>query len=947
MYNLWSSEIRKSINSKPLLAFSPFKRFSSRRVRLSKKEVDSGLTRVRGPTHKALRKPISKSVPMFEVRTCGHPTADTTDPLLTIVSSGGDSYLFGSVFEGAQRSCTEQGIKLHRIKNIFLTGELNWPRTGGLPGSILSISDRGKTELDLSYGNELLSHLVATWRYFVFRKGITLSCHSVGFNESFYKDEVVTVRGFQVPISSRADIETSTPDLESKSKYISFLNRIVGHMFPLSVPANRPNTQVSMSPEELLKITESDPNLNDGYVNTRLPRPMDIINDFKGFATNYLVEFEPVRGKFDIKKAIELNIPKGKLYAQLSNGKPVTLEDGRVIQPEEVVSSPRTYNKLMILDIKSQENLENTLQIVGKLIEENQNKFQNLSLVYYFMSGTVTLENNQPLKELITLLTERLGVEHHVVSHKDYVPNSLVFKSSGSLTLKLKSLFNNSYRLPIFSFQPQKKLESVLKVENAKIYPLLTGQSFTMDKEDSTTHNDNPQNHESTDEYWKSEFQSGIGMLNVQSDKIVPISQTLNSSGTDSVIIPTSTIVPSTISSEMELIGYLESTTQVIALGTGSAIPSGHRNVSSTMLRIPFEQNGQIKYRSVLLDGGENTLGTIKRIFSPSELHTFFTEELQCIYLSHLHADHHLGIVSVIEEWIKYKGENNEDKLYIIAPWQYQRFLYDVQVIDNGLKMQRIVFINCEEFMLGKSIIDVPQKDTFNDDAAGIDKPVKIVEDSKEETLKNNQGNNELNANDRKYKRTCRQNSMIYNFYDALSINKVLITRAHHCQWSYSVTFDFKLTNSVDNTSFKVSYSGDTRPVHRFADMGKDSHILIHEATLEDSLQSMAIAKCHSTISEAIGVGKEMRAKKTILTHFSQRYAKVPPQVAGIEGIEFAFDGAIWKYGDMGMHGAELLPVFNEMCDEQKEIDEINGKSQREESLVKREEKKTRKKKAD
>ena len=52
--------------------------------------------------------------------------------------------------------------------------------------------------------------------------------------------------------------------------------------------------------------------------------------------------------------------------------------------------------------------------------------------------------------------------------------------------------------------------------------------------------------------------------------------------------------------------------------------------------------------------------------------------------------------------------------------------------------------------------------------------------------------------------------------------------------------------------------------------------MLIHEATFDDELHADAVAKRHSTISEAIGVGVRMRARSVILTHFSQRFSKMP-----------------------------------------------------------------------
>ena len=50
----------------------------------------------------------------------------------------------------------------------------------------------------------------------------------------------------------------------------------------------------------------------------------------------------------------------------------------------------------------------------------------------------------------------------------------------------------------------------------------------------------------------------------------------------------------------------------------------------------------------------------------------------------------------------------------------------------------------------------------------------------------------------------------------------------------------------------------------------------MHEATFGDDLRSEAVAKKHSTTSEAIGIGAAMGARRVILTHFSQRYQKIP-----------------------------------------------------------------------
>lgn len=60
---------------------------------------------------------------------------------------------------------------------------------------------------------------------------------------------------------------------------------------------------------------------------------------------------------------------------------------------------------------------------------------------------------------------------------------------------------------------------------------------------------------------------------------------------------------------------------------------------------------------------------------------------------------------------------------------------------------------------------------------------------------------------------------------------------------------------------------------------------------MEDELAQEAIIKMHSTTSQAIDVGRKMNAKNILLTHFSQRYAKLPRFNDNFtENIGIAFD---------------------------------------------------------
>ena len=105
-----------------------------------------------------------------------------------------------------------------------------------------------------------------------------------------------------------------------------------------------------------------------------------------------------------------------------------------------------------------------------------------------------------------------------------------------------------------------------------------------------------------------------------------------------------------------------------------------------------------------------------------------------------------------------------------------------------------------------------------------------------------------------------------------------------HCYGAKGVSLTFP-------TGFKFTYSGDCRPCRALVEIGQGSTVLLHEATFDDDLRGDAQAKLHSTTSEAIGVGIAMGARRVLLTHFSQRYQKIPVMDA-VEGQELVLETA-------------------------------------------------------
>ena len=70
----------------------------------------------------------------------------------------------------------------------------------------------------------------------------------------------------------------------------------------------------------------------------------------------------------------------------------------------------------------------------------------------------------------------------------------------------------------------------------------------------------------------------------------------------------------------------------------------------------------------------------------------------------------------------------------------------------------------------------------------------------------------------------------------------------------------------------KVTYSADTAPCETLIELGKDSDIIIHEATFSEQLAETAEEKKHSTSVDAANDALKMNAKQLVLTHISSRY---------------------------------------------------------------------------
>lgn len=235
--------------------------------------------------------------------------------------------------------------------------------------------------------------------------------------------------------------------------------------------------------------------------------------------------------------------------------------------------------------------------------------------------------------------------------------------------------------------------------------------------------------------------------------------------------------------------------------------------------------------KCMLLDCGDGTCEQIRSFYGDKADDVF--RKLTAVFISHLHCDHHLGLFSILNARRKalQKLDLPMTRLNILAPIQIQRwfFLY-CKLIMNFL----------DEIQLVRHLYLQPM------------------------------GNEHI--------------AFHKSVLESLDLEEFNSIGVNHVPYSYGVSMKHK-------DGWKLVYSGDTMPSQRLVSGGKDCDLLIHEATFCDFLEYEALSKNHSTTSQAIQVAREMKAKFTILTHFSQRYRQIPVFTDKFtDDIGFSFD---------------------------------------------------------
>lgn len=834
------------------------------------------------------------------------PTADTPGASV-LLHFDTRRYLFGSLSEGTQRIMGQQKVGMTKLDEFFVSGPVTWNNTGGMLGLMLTVADvlasrfasdpnaakkKVKTKhmgMPASsslkiYGAENITQMLATARRYIFRKGVPLSLNEIDHDPQV-QDTPARAPDFQDAnikvwfVSVKPDVDDkphgrkrSHDDMVAEDRGQSrpsettrkeedrkLLKSVVDAMFnsDWQLDALVPTTlhEVQLPATIFVKneageiVNYSGPMPGQGKdpvpnvpVLVRKPWPASKVQRLPSTtpstqSLSYIVKGQPRRGKFLVDEAVKLGVAKTD-FKYLTMGKTVKGKDGMDVTPEMCVAPEVDGRAFAFIDLPNSSYLDDLLARP----EWTDTDITGTLEIIFWRLGPGVLHDSR----LQNFMEERKSIRHHVFS-PEASPNGLVLRDAAANMIRSHRIDPDRFPLPVFSNQLQAELAQGVAVAQPGAKLLLSPQ------------------------------------VRFEEDTIVSPAQTAEALKTmDSEVIKLADQAQKQ-ASDPKFLAEIEAAeqdipnrdTEIITLGTGSAIPSKYRNVSATLVRVPG-------VGSYLFDCGENTLGQLRRMYGFDKTDEIL-RDLKVLWISHLHADHHLGTASTIAAW------RNATAAAAAADTKTQDLprlsvVSGMAMIDWVREYAEIEDIGIERLNL-VSIMGPRAKDTVQSPWVP---------------------NKALSAE--------------------TGLQSIESVRVDHCAGALACVFNF-------SSGLKIAYSGDCRPSAPFAQIAQGATLLIHEATLDDELLNDALMKKHCTMSEALQVARDMRARRVLLTHFSQRYPKIANAYARTSDAEeqnpvlkdqataVAFDLMRVKLGDF--RKAELfLPALRKLYEDAVDDDE-------------------------
>ena len=280
---------------------------------------------------------------------------------------------------------------------------------------------------------------------------------------------------------------------------------------------------------------------------------------------------------------------------------------------------------------------------------------------------------------------------------------------------------------------------------------------------------------------------------------------------------------------------------ELIALGTGSQVPSRYRNHNGYLLR--WDDEG------VLFDPGE---GTQRQMIFASVAASSITR----VCVTHFHGDHCLGLAGITQ---RLSLDDVKHPVHVYFPASGRKYFDRLRYASIYRERAKMVPHPIED---AAEVIDTP---SFAISVAPLDHGVPTLGYRIDEPA---------------------SRRMLPDKLAEVGVKGPAIGKLAR---EGEVEVDGRTVKledvSVPKPGQSVAFVMDTRPCPGALALAKDVDMLVIESTYLHEDAKLAHDHAHMTAVQAAEIGKEAGARRVVLTHFSQRYPSSEPFVAEASAI--------------------------------------------------------------
>lgn len=568
------------------------------------------------------------------------------------------------------------------------------------------------------------------------------------------------------------------------------------------------------------KESPSNSDTEDGEPITKRQKFINIRELFKDglpetknlpLSISYIFKGPEVPGTFDPVAAKKLGLPPGPNYAKLKKGISVETPDGVTIHPDQCVGPSKPSAYFVVVDCPSPDYIDNLINSskFDKHYASGDKKNSPKLIIHNLGEGIITDER------YINWMNKFSPTVEHLINSIDVCGEPIQHVRQAYQQCALSKIDDKMFSPPYYNNSAKVDLQ---KVKGLPKLVKPSTQLLSYEIEPKTKLLPAPKDFLFDHKDNKGKYAKLLSKVNVNKKELEAIKSRQSQANPDSI----------DLDDEVEdNNGETDNLPFISTMGTGSSIPSIDRNVSCHLLTIPNQG-------TCIFDAGEGSLGQLYRHLGSNNfkhpklnlnLHSALSQ-LKLLYVSHMHADHHLGIISILTYIKKNFSEDKETRRVLCAPYKLWEHLREYSGVED-LGLNNWTFVNNHYLQLDHHFELSKEQRQFRD------RGLKILNES-------------------------------------LGLENLVTCTVHHIPAAYGVRLTHK-------NGWSFCYSGDTRPDGKLVEIGKNTTLLLHEATFDNDPvdQAHAIKKKHSTIGEAISIGKQMSAEHVLLTHFSQKYPSI------------------------------------------------------------------------